>query len=746
MKQKMMGQPAFACRSHGIPGTFVLSAMAAAAGLMAAMPVAAQTAEGAAADAVPKNAIVVVTAGKRVEKQREVAGSVSVLQGSDLERRGAPDQEAALKLVPGVQINKGDPSANAITIRGLGTSGCSICGGVTQATTGVYLDDVPQTDPYGATSVPDIAPFDLERIEVLRGPQGALYGSSSLGGAIVYHMKKPDLEEYDASVLFRVNEVNGRVGGALYTMLNVPLSSGTAGMRLVAFDREDAGYIDNPGAGRNAANRLRQHGGRLMFGMKPSAAFAVNMTAMTQTTVNDDSFGVSPDPDQLRKSTPTLSPRRSKFDFANLQLSYDLGSATLSSNTGWTRKSNFQQYDSTRIYGSVGAGFGLPVLPAITAPGDTTQTAFTEELRIGSHAGGPFSYVAGVFYSRTSLDGSSTVFTPGGAALWGPMGAVLLPNDVMLTSAQSAHASEKALFVDTEYAMNQWSVGLGGRYYRTELDYKLKATFFGSTLLDASPATADHGFTPKATLKYHFGDQLWYALAAKGYRFGGINATAPYRPYASDSLWNYETGVRLNPLPRLQLDLTAFLLDWKNAQVTAYDTSGAIPTAATVNVGKARNTGVEAALQYRVGTSWRLGAALAYTDAKTAAAYPSGAVPGKTIQSGARLPSTPRLQTAMQADYSFAGPMESRGRFNVTHTYLGDRVMDIDAFTEAAGYSTVDLGLSFAKGNWTVSTQLTNALDRRGVIGIIGGTPGIPYQDFYVQQPRALNVSLRWDR
>lgn len=718
----------------------------AAAGLVASLPVFAQSQAPSTTDVEPVQTIT-VTAGKRVEKQREVAGTVSVVQGNELERRGARDQEDVFKLTPGVQINKGDPSSNGITIRGLGTAGCSICGGLQQGTTGIYLMDVPQTDPFGTVSVLDIAPFDLERIEILRGPQGALYGSSSLGGAIRYQLNRPNLKEREASILGSLNTVSGgEAGYSVYGMLNLPLSAEAAAIRVVAFDRKDGGYIDNLGTGKNDANELRQQGGRVMFGIKPTKAFTVNLTVMTQKTESDDSFAVSPDAAKLQKSTPSASTRSAQFDFANLQLDYDLGAHTLTSNTGWTEKSVHMQYDSTRIYGGIGAAFGLPALPVITAPSGTKQDATSQELRIASNGRSALSYVAGVFYQRTSYDSDGRIVAPGGAALWGAMGPVLLANDVMVTSVGTAKATETAVFVDGEYALgNDWSVGLGGRQYRTSLEYVMNATFFGNPLVSASPSTSERGFTPKATIKYRFGESLWYALASKGYRFGGVNAAAPFKPYKSDSLWNYETGVRLNPAKGLQLDLTAFLLDWTDAQVTAYDTSGAVPIAATVNIGKARNTGLEALLQYTVNSVFRLSAALAYTEAKTAQDYASGAVPGSIIASGSRLPSTPKWQSALQANYTFSGPMQTQGRFNATHTYVGSRVMDIDGFTKAAGYGTLDLGLSFARGSWTVSAGLANAFDKRGVVGIIGGTPGLPYQDYFIQRPRTLSASLRWD-
>jgi outer membrane receptor for ferrienterochelin and colicin len=219
---------------------FRLSAMALA--LSAAWPALAQQAPATPPASEDESQRVVITASKRAEKQREVAGTVSVLSGSDLERRGARDQEDFLKLTPGVQLNKGDPSDNVITIRGIGTSGCAVCPTSTQLTTGQYLEDVPLNEPSGKLTVPDFAPFDLDRIEVLRGPQGALFGSASMGGALRYLVAKPDLRNFGGNALLGLNTVsNGSAGNVSVGMLNAPLSNGVSGLRVVVFDRKDGG-------------------------------------------------------------------------------------------------------------------------------------------------------------------------------------------------------------------------------------------------------------------------------------------------------------------------------------------------------------------------------------------------------------------------------------------------------------------------------------------------------------------------
>lgn len=172
---------------------------------------------------------VVITAGKRRERQRDVAGTVSALQGGQLEQRGAQDQEDVFKLAPGVQLNKGDPDRALPTMRGVGTVTSTSALATQQGTTGLYIEDVPFTDPWAFVGSADLAPFDLERVEVLRGPQGALYGSASLGGAVAYVLNKPNPKATEFSVLGTVNSTSsGGPGYSIYSMANLRSKAATS--------------------------------------------------------------------------------------------------------------------------------------------------------------------------------------------------------------------------------------------------------------------------------------------------------------------------------------------------------------------------------------------------------------------------------------------------------------------------------------------------------------------------------------
>ena len=710
---------------------FRLSAMALA--LSAAWPALAQQAPATPPPSEDESQRVVITANKRAEKQREVAGTVSVISGSDLERRGARDQEDFLKLTPGVQLNRGDPNNNGITIRGLSSQASPESGGAQQNPSGRYLEDVPLASPIGKGLVADILPFDLDRIEVLRGPQGALFGSGSLGGAVRYLLAKPDLKSFGAAAQVGFTSVSqGKSAASLYGMVNAPLG-GAAALRVVAFDRTSPGYIDNKGTKSQDANEVRQTGGRVLVTMKPSRELTATLVASTQKTQQDDFSYVFGDPKKLEHDNPTLGRGTSQFDFSSLTVDYDLGGAMLTSITGyWKTKSNGVG-DDTRLFGTL----GLP-LPLVSRTSSGSSDAQSQELRLASKPGSSFSWVAGLFYQTNKGSGGGKQSDPSGA-----FGVVDL---VDLKTKQDA--SESALFFDGEYSLGGgWSAGLGARAYKTKTSFQQTGTVFGGPSNSPVLAGGDDGTTPKLSVKYRFGDNMWYALASKGYRYGGVNEGPPPTPFKSDSLWNYETGVRLAPAPGVQVDLSAFLLDWTDAQFTYFALNGAVPFSGIGNVGKARSTGLEAALRWRINPAFDVAASLASIDAKTTQDVKTlaGRAP-VTIASGARLPGTAKLQTALQGNYRFTGPLGSAGRFNVTHTHVGERVIDLTAFYKAPAYEALDLGLSFSKGNWTLAASLTNATDERGIMNIQGTPDGNKnFQQYYLQRPRTLDLSVRYD-
>ena len=701
-----------------------LAAALAAVGLCTSLAAVAQSTapetkkDDSTSDSVQSIDRIVITASKRQEKLREIAGSVSALQGADLEARGTKDHEDLFKLVPGVQFNKLEGDTSVITIRGIGTSAS---GNFVQSTTGIYIEDVPFNDPYIFRTSPDVAPFDLQRVEILRGPQGVLFGSSSMGGAVRYLFNKPNLKATEFSLLSSVSSTSG--GGTNhgeYAMGNLPLSD-KAGLRVVLFNRDESGYVDDTARSAKNTNDLHQSGGRLLATFAPIKALNITALYMTQATKTDDSSNIT-DLATVSKALALPSPRKSQFDLFSLQVDYDFDGVRLTSNTGYLTKEWTGASDLSRFAAFYG--------PGSYAAFDEKSKATSQELRVSSIGTGPLTWLAGVFYQRYTYDQNDSV----------QAAAFALPSLI------KSKAIESSVFAQGDFTLaNGVTLGLGGRYYRTKNDIDSNVNF-----VPGSAGSSDSGFTPRASVKFKFADDnLAYALVSKGYRFGGINITQfnpnPLAPsfvtpptYNSDSLINYEVGLRLSPAPTVRVDATVFLLDWKGLQVNIPRPGDGFGY--TANVGKARSKGLELGVTWTPVQGFTASTAMAYTDAKTTEFYASSTGP---VPSGTPLPGTPKFQIANQATYSFAAPFDTSGRAAVTQTYVGKSFNDLFKTAEQGGYSVVDARLSFAAQHWELTFFANNLLNKKAVAGV-QAFPGF-YTDYYINRPRTVGASVRFD-
>ncbi len=289
---------------------------------------------------------VIVTATKRPEPVRSISGSVTVLTGEQLETLGAQSFADYLTAVPGVVFNAQTPGLSPIVIRGVSTTTGFDQG---QATTGYFINDVPLTDPTFILAIPDIDAFDVNNVTVLRGPQGTLFGSASLGGAINYQAVIPNLTEYQMHVQTTVDSVHGGgTGGAGKIMVNVPLISDVLAVRGVYVYRDDAGYIDNIGTGQTNTNRTTIRGGRLEVTWKPSATTTVNYLYLQQNEDTEDNNYVEPSlAGPYGKDTLVPEPFGFTTTIHNLRLDQDLGFGTLTATATYHRKSQNEFSDAS---------------------------------------------------------------------------------------------------------------------------------------------------------------------------------------------------------------------------------------------------------------------------------------------------------------------------------------------------------------------------------------------------------------
>ncbi len=685
---------------------------------------------------------IVVTAGKRRQVLSDVAGTVTAVDGTKLERLGSVDAEDVMKLTPGVQFNKGPADASLLSIRGISTNSNAANQGFTQAPTGIYIEDVPFTDPFAFVSVPDLAPFDLERVEVLRGPQGALYGSSSLGGAIRYLMNKPNTRLTEGSVLGSFSSMSGGgTGWSTAAMANLPLADGKAGLRVVVNARKDPGFIDNLGTGVKDSNTNRVDGGRILFTYRPDANFDATAIYLRQSSEQADGSGIStfdyvtgtgysvtpPSRNEVRTAFPQNFD--STFDLGTLQLNANVGPVRLTSLTGYQTKSRILREDFSRDF------FDPSFLgDRWTSDTDLHTRTLTQELRAAPVTPGAVNWLVGAFWMDGAVHRDQRVyFEPRGAA----------PD---LRLRRNGTATEAALFADAEVRISdQLTAAAGARYYKTELDYtRITGVTDPGTAVPYS--SSDSGTTPKVSLRYALGkDMSVYALASRGYRFGGISnlGSSPVgRPYKSDSIWNYEAGLRWAPTERSSLDLSVFRIDWKDVQLAELYTDPVTNRQflVTGNIGQAKSQGIEVGASWRPTSDFSLRGMLAYTDAATSGGI---TISGVDIPSGTPLPGTAEIQATVDATYSFAGPFDSSGRLSAVLAHTGKRRAQIDSAMTLPAYTTADLRLTLGWSQIELSAFVTNATNEHGISG--GVDYFTTYTEFYPIRPRTVGVSVRYD-
>lgn len=713
-----------------------------------------QTSEagGESAGAEFADAEIVVTATKRPEPVRKISGSVSAQTGEQLDKLGAQSLADYLTRTPGVVFNAARPGDGSITIRGISTTTGRDQG---QATTGVFINDVPLTDPSISIGTPDIDTFDVDNVTVLRGPQGTLFGSASLGGAINYQANRPDLTHWGARVQAGLSGTEqGGTSGAGKLMLNAPIVEDVFGIRGVLVYREDAGYIDNIGTGERDSNRTVTKGGRFLAGWKPGPNTSIAYMFLEQRQTTDDAGFQQPTmAGALRKST--AFPDRGSFStlIHNLRFDQDLDFATLTATATYHRKEGNTRDDYSAAFSD--ALFGLAPITSI-AP--TKNDGQTYEIRLASAPGSAFDYVIGAMHDDTKTHLNQQLYVTGLQAvvdsLLGPgTGVALAPDDLFFDGTVTGRARETALFGEATYHLNdRLKATFGGRVFDQQLRLRSVLTGLssflstGNSVVDMTGTQKSSGFNPKASITWTSDQGLMaYALASKGFRFGGPNII-PSLPgsnvpsqYGSDSLWNYELGVRADLFDRkLLLDVTGFYVDWSDIQLRL--TSNSLNYAD--NAGKARSYGLEASATWRPLEGLTLTSNLTYLNAKLSEEFdPDPSTPGPVVPAGATLPGASEWQISNVLSYERdAGAMDFSAVFS--HRYIssapGALILDSEiAGAPQGGYHLFDMRTGVRSDRIGITLFLDNIGNSHGVTS---GTAN-PLEQ-YIVRPRTMGITL----
>jgi outer membrane receptor protein involved in Fe transport len=619
---------------------------------------------------------------------------------------------------------------SAAAIRGVATTTTIDVG---QGATGYFINDVPLSDPFLAVGIPDIDAFDVDNVSILRGPQGTLFGSASLGGAINYHTAAPDPSRFEGEVQGTFAGVDhGDAGGSGKVMVNLPLVSDVFAVRGVYTYRDDPGFIDNIGTHVEDSNSTVIRGGRLEAAWTPAAGTRLSYLFLDQSERTADLGAEQPVAAGLYEKQ-SLIPESADYTtlLHNLRFDQDLGFATLTATATYHKKTSYTDIDQTLAYGRL-----IPGVSPISAVVAAHSRGATVEVRLASPTDRPFQYLIGAMHDHTA-ERFSTAYEGAGASqsiekkyagLYGAgIGATAAPGDVFFSSTTPFVGNESALFGEGSYQFNDaWKLTLGGRAFHTTAHASSDSSGFfellsvGTLALNNTVNASASGFTPKASITWTpTRDILTYFLVSKGFRFGGpnTNPSLPGSPipssYRPDSLINYELGVRTNWLDnRLQLDFTPFYIDWSNIQLSL---GAANNLAYVTNAGKARSYGLESSATWHVVTGLNLQTNVTYLSSELTRDFVQGNG-APTVPEGTVLPGASRWQVSNLLSYQWVtGPLAPTAV--LTHRFISQAPGGFpgNSGRPQGDYSLIDARLALHIHELTLAAFVDNIADRRGV-------------------------------
>jgi outer membrane receptor protein involved in Fe transport len=723
---------------------FSLLAVAISAALLGAPPAHSQTTTAPpAANAQDKDATattlgtVIVTANRRNETLQKVPMAVSALTWHDIERQHLQDFSDYAASVPGLDAISLGPGMTELSIRGIASGSQQ-----PSASVGVYVDETP----FGSSSVfavgsaltPDLDPADVERIEVLRGPQGTLYGAGALGGVIRFITIPPDTENYSGRLQLGGTSVDGGGNGFdLHGMVNLPLVKDKLAVRANVYDETVPGFVDDAGRGKTDVNESKVKGGRVSLLWTPSDKTSVRVTALAQNLTAAGSATVALDPNTLQPVYGDLQQRYAalggnafdgRYRLYNVTFNTDFGWAKLMSSSSYSKLDAITNVDATSLLylGPQANGQPYGTLERATIP----QTKVTQEFRLSSPKSQTVEWLGGVFWTRETGDNAQDIYPsdyysgiPQPSPFGIPIGGDLQP------STYEAYAAYGSL---TWHVTERFDVEAGLRYSRdkqhyTEIGYGL---LFGgvppTVLLDKR--SSDSSTTFSLTPTFHINDNnMLYARVASGFLPGGPNIVpvgVPNVPatFSPTKLTNYEVGLKsTSPDNRVLVDLSAYYIDWTKIPLTTFENNFTFLTSG----GQAQSKGLEATVAWIAAPGLKLSANASYNDATLTrdAPYPSN---GKR---GDPLPYAPRFTLGLSGDYDFALGAGWHGYVGASYQYVDERSTDfafsypvagilppLPSSPTIPGYHTINLRAGVNRDQWSVSAYVKNLTNQHGIV------------------------------
>lgn len=690
---------------------------------------------------------VVVTAQKRDERLLDVPVAVTAVEGSALARENLVRLPDYATRIPGLAV--AGPNIRQISLRGIST------GGATSPTVAVTIDDVPVgSSARIASQFPDVDPAELARIEVLRGPQGTLYGAASLGGLMKLVTKDADPSQWSGRIEVGANEVeDGSDGTLVRGSGNIPILEDKLALRVSGFRRDDPKYIDNinPLVNAKDVNESITKGGRAALFFSPIDDLTINVSYLDQELDGVNNNG----PTQVTGYPTDFRPVRGYFvtnvapsettnsiELTQARIRYDIGALSIASVSGWGEYANNQRSDVTTtfpfVFNPVAGGPIIPGAPAgssVRIDDGNSVDKFTQELRFG-YTADTWQVLLGGFYTKEDsiVLQALNAYDPSG----GPLSSLgVFPVDSTF--------EETAAFADFTYNFtDRLDLQVGGRYSKNEQDFvqtqvviPAAAPFFGPTGTAPARSSDDDAFTWLVTPRYKFNeDMMLFFRVATGYRPGGPNLAVAGAPetFDPDTVTNYELGFKTALLDRtLIVDASIFDIEWEDIQLQNNSPANLV---FLTNGGEARSRGIELATVWSPGAGWVITANATYTDAELTEELPVPATGSALIGGkGTRLPFVPEFSSNLGVEKAF----EVFGNFNLTFgvnwSHIGERNSLLRSSTapiarrgsvELPAYDVVDARINLSDGKWDLSLYARNIGTERGVVALDDRQGAVP--------------------
>ncbi|QBQ99872.1 TonB-dependent receptor [Paraburkholderia pallida] len=745
---QQIAAPEAASAAKPAPGAPAAGTPAAASGATAANAAAAETSKIQGKDGATLNTVV-VTATRRREPAREVPMQVNVLSADELQKSGAQTMSDYLSSEPGVDLNaSGGSGSGQVSIRGVTT------GVQTGPTVGIYIDDVAfggsTLFSQSATFALDMSLLDLNHVEILRGPQGTLYGAGAMGGLLKYVTNEPDPGQFYGQVGAGVSGTeHGGVSGTANATLNVPLKTDVAALRVSVFGQHDGGYVDSVGPLVDThIDRSDTYGARASLLLTPTRDLTVRLSAVSQN-INRNApdyveYGANGQPVWGDLTTQQFAPQpfHQNIQLYSAGIEYELGWARLNSITSFQRVNTSAPQDLTGVYGPLFAAQGLD-LGSVVAADVATTNKFTQEFRLTSPGNQRLEWLAGLFYTheRSTLNEGFLTTLPDGT-----VGPNLSEIDAPSTYDEYAAYGDLTYHLTSRLAL---TAGIRIAHNTQTYEQTTFGTLAGPTQTVSAPSsdtsktymfTARYALTPNSNA---------YVRVASGYRPGGPNALlidpltgmrASGSPtFDPDTLWSYEAGYKADLLDkRLSLEASVYDIEWKNIQqLGTVDGVNQV-----VNAGDARIKGLEFSGTFRPDRHWNFSANLSLIDAHLTTGSASA---GTTA--GEPLPNSAKVAATLSGTYLFTvdGHPSYAG---VIQRFVGRRHSGFDASSgrpdyPLPGYAITDLQAGVDFGKCSLAFYVRNLFDRRALMA--AGTSLIPLGGpalVSVIQPRTIGATL----